>query len=223
MANFILCYNENMFTGMIEEIGEIRALNPNGSGLDVVIDCKKILSDVKVGDSISVNGCCQTVVEFGENYFKTNLSQETLGISTFSNLKVGYSVNLERAVTPNSRLGGHIVQGHVDGVAVLRKVISLGDFFDLYFEVPTNLSRYIAKKGSITVDGISLTVSDETSSTFRVSVIPHTFENTTLHFLKIGDKVNIETDIIARYTEKILGSGNESRIDENFLKENGFM
>lgn len=212
-----------MFTGMIEEIGEIRGLSPNGYGLDVVIDCKKILSDVKVGDSISVNGCCQTVVEFGENYFKTNLSQETLGISTFSNLKVGYSVNLERAVTPNSRLGGHIVQGHVDGVAVLRKVISLGDFFDLYFEVPTNLSRYIAKKGSITVDGISLTVSDETASTFRVSVIPHTFENTTLHFLKIGDKVNIETDIIARYTEKILGSGNESRIDENFLKENGFM
>lgn len=212
-----------MFTGMIEEIGEIRGLSPNGYGLDVVIDCKKILSDVKVGDSISVNGCCQTVVEFGENYFKTNLSQETLKISTFSDLKVGYSVNLERAVTPNSRLGGHIVQGHVDGVAVLRKVISLGDFFDLYFEVPTNLSRYITKKGSITVDGISLTVSDETSSTFRVSVIPHTFENTTLHFLKIGDKVNIETDIIARYTEKILSSGNESRIDENFLKENGFM
>ena len=212
-----------MFTGMIEEIGEIRGLSPNGYGLDVVIDCKKILSDVKVGDSVSVNGCCQTVVEFGENYFKTNLSQETLKISTFSDLKVGYSVNLERAVTPNSRLGGHIVQGHVDGVAVLRKVISLGDFFDLYFEVPTNLSRYITKKGSITVDGISLTVSDETSSTFRVSVIPHTFENTTLHFLKIGDKVNIETDIIARYTEKILSSGNESRIDENFLKENGFM
>ena len=212
-----------MFTRMIEEIGEIRGLSPNGYGLDVVIDCKKILSDVKVGDSISVNGCCQTVVEFGENYFKTNLSQETLKISTFSDLKVGYSVNLERAVTPNSRLGGHIVQGHVDGVAVLRKVISLGDFFDLYFEVPTNLSRYITKKGSITVDGISLTVSDETSSTFRVSVIPHTFENTTLHFLKIGDKVNIETDIIARYTEKILSSGNESRIDENFLKENGFM
>ena len=213
-----------MFTGIIEELGIIKDFQPNFSGMDLVISCGKILEDIHLGDSISVNGCCQTVVEFGKDWFKTNLSSETLKITTFSDIKKGDKVNLERAMRANSRFGGHIVQGHIDGTSTIKEIKNDGDFFIITFNLESEISKYIVNKGAITVEGISLTISNVDKNTFSVAIIPHTFKNTTLQFKKIGDRINIETDILGRYVEKMLNQENTScKIDESFLKENGFM
>ena len=213
-----------MFTGIIEELGIIKDFQPNFSGMDLIVSCEKILEDIHLGDSISVNGCCQTVVEFGKDWFKTNLSGETLKITTFSDIKKGDKVNLERAMSVNSRFGGHIVQGHIDGTSTIKEIKNDGDFFIITFNLESEISKYIVNKGAITVEGISLTVSNIDKNTFSVAIIPHTFKNTTLQFKKIGDRINIETDILGRYVEKMLNQKNAScKIDESFLKENGFM
>lgn len=197
-----------MFTGIVEEIGKIKSFN----GEKLVVECKKVLENTQLGDSIAIDGCCQTVVDLTSNTFSTDVSPETLRI--IKGLKAGELVNLERALTPQSRMGGHIVQGHVDGVAKY-----LGD---MRFEVSPELDKYIVYKGSITVNGVSLTVSKSEKNIFSVAIIPHTLENTNLKTLKTGDFVNIETDIVGRYVEKFL-STKDNNLTEDFLKENGFM
>lgn len=199
-----------MFTGIVEEIGLIKSFD----GHRLVVECSKVLDGTQVGDSIAIDGCCQTVVDMNSNTFTADVSSETLRIT--KGFKTGEAVNLERALTPNTRMGGHIVQGHVDGVA---KYIG-----DMTFELPQELDKYIVYKGSVTVNGVSLTVSKNVNQTFSVAIIPHTLDNTNLKYLKSGDFVNIETDIIGRYIEKFLSTQNNvSNINENFLKENGFI
>lgn len=208
-----------MFTGIIEEIGEIKNFQHNTV---LEVSCHKILEDVKLGDSIAINGVCQTVIEFSKISFKVEVSPETLAVTNFSQLNAGMKVNLERALTPTTRMGGHIVQGHVDQTGELLKVEKLDNFYNMYFE--TADTKYIVKKGSITVNGISLTVADVNETCFKIAVIPHTFENTTLSGLKIGETVNIETDILGRYIEKFLSpQDNKSKISMEFLRENGFV
>lgn len=197
-----------MFTGIVEETGRILSFD----GVNLIVECSKVLENTQIGDSIAINGCCQTVVEMSAKTFKANVSAETLKVT--KGFKVGEKVNLERALTPQSRMGGHIVQGHIDGVARY-----LGNS---NFEAPENISKYIVYKGSITLDGVSLTVAKCNNNVFSVAIIPHTLENTTLKDLKSGDFVNIETDILGRYVEKFLSTKNNN-ITEDFLKENGFM
>lgn len=197
-----------MFTGIVEEIGKIKSFN----GEKLVVECKKVLENTQLGDSIAIDGCCQTVVNLTSNTFSTDVSTETLKI--IKGFKAGELVNLERALTPQSRMGGHIVQGHIDGVAKY-----LGK---MRFEVPKELDKYIVYKGSITINGVSLTVAQNERNTFAVAIIPHTLENTNLKTLKTGDFVNIETDIVGRYVEKFL-STKDNNLTEDFLKENGFM
>lgn len=197
-----------MFTGIVEEIGKIKSFD----GKKLVIECSNVLDGTKLGDSIAINGCCQTVVDLMSNYFSADVSSETLRIT--KGFKTGERVNLERALTPQTRMGGHIVQGHVDGVAKY-----LGD---MRFEVFPELDKYIVYKGSITVNGVSLTVSKSEKNIFSVAIIPHTLENTNLKDLRVGDLVNIETDILGRYVEKFLSTQNNN-ITEDFLKENGFI
>lgn len=197
-----------MFTGIVEEIGKIKSFN----GEKLVVECKKVLENTQLGDSIAIDGCCQTVVDLTSNTFSTDVSTETLKI--IKGFKAGELVNLERALTPESRMGGHIVQGHVDGVARY-----LGE---MRFEVPKELDKYIVYKGSIAINGVSLTVAQNERNTFAVAIIPHTLKNTNLKTLKTGDFVNIETDIVGRYVEKFL-STKDNNLTEDFLKENGFM
>lgn len=222
-----------MFTGIIEEIGTIKEFSKSGKTALIVVECKNILEDVKLGDSIAINGVCQTVVKFDKNTFSVQVSAETLNVTTFSRLKSGNKVNLERALTINTRFGGHIVSGHIDGLGKIKTNKAVGnEFYDLKLEVEKDLIKYIVKKGSITVNGISLTVANITSNEVCVAVIPQTFENTNLKSLKSGDYVNIEVDILAKYVEKLLSTGNNGnetgkinatqKINENFLKENGF-
>ena len=197
-----------MFTGIVEETGVLESI----SGSVITVRCKKVLENTKLGDSISINGCCQTVVKLTSDTFSADVSDETFKITNFKTLKKGDIVNLERALTPTSRLGGHIVQGHIDCTAKY-----LGN---MKFQVEN--SKYIVYKGAITVNGVSLTVSGLDGNVFAVAVIPHTLENTNLKCLKTGDLVNIETDILGRYVEKFL-SISDNKIDENFLAQNGFM
>ena len=214
-----------MFTGIIEEIGIIKQLNQSGNDALIVVQCKKVLEGTKIGDSIAIDGVCQTVTALSSNSFSAQVSSETLNVTTFSKLKNGNKINLERALTLNSRLGGHIVSGHVDGLGKIKNIQKLNDFYTLKFEVEKDLTKYIAKKGSITINGVSLTVASTLNNEFDVAIIPHTFENTNLNTLKSGDFVNIETDVLAKYVEKILLTDNNSskkRVDEKFLKENGF-
>lgn len=213
-----------MFTGIIEEIGEIKSFTHNSNGATIVVKCKDVLADTKLGDSIAINGCCQTVVDIKEDFFSARVSDETLNITNFTSLKSGDTVNLERALTLNSRLGGHIVSGHVDCVGKLIKKEQLTDFYNFDFEIPQNQEKYIVYKGSITVNGISLTVANIDKNIFRVAVIPHTYRNTNLQDLKTGDFVNIETDILGKYVEKLLSAkDNNSRISLEFLQKNGFV
>ena len=197
-----------MFTGIVEETGFIKSFD----GHKLIVECSKVLENTQIGDSIAIDGCCQTVVAMNANSFSADVSAETLKIT--KGFKTGECVNLERALLPQTRMGGHIVQGHIDGTAKY-----LGD---MTFEVPKELDKYIVYKGSITVNGVSLTVSKNKNNTFSVAIIPHTLENTNLKYLKIGDLVNIETDILGRYVEKFLSTKNNN-ITEDFLKENGFM
>lgn len=195
-----------MFTGIVEEIGLIKSFD----GTKLVVECSKVLKNTLTGDSIAIDGCCQTVVSMTSNTFTANVSSETLKIT--KGFKSGEKVNLERALTPQTRMGGHIVQGHVD---------SIGKYLgNMEFEVKD--SRYIVYKGSITVNGVSLTVSKLDGNVFGVAVIPHTLENTNLKNLRFGESVNIETDILGRYVEKFLSTQNNN-ITEDFLKENGFI
>lgn len=213
-----------MFTGIIEEIGKVVEFVHLSNGAQIKVQCSKVLEGTKIGDSISINGCCQTVTCLGNDYFIADVSFETLNITNFTDLKIGSVVNLERALTPFSRMGGHIVQGHIDCKGKFILYEKLSDFYNLTFEIPNEMAKYIVKKGSIAINGVSLTVADIRGNLLKFAIIPHTYQNTTLQNLRSNEIVNIETDIISRYVEKFLSlDNNNSRLSEEFLKENGFM
>jgi len=209
-----------MFTGIVEETGIVKAISSDR----IAVGCASVLEGTKIGDSIAIDGCCQTVAELGKDYFTARVSRETFNVTNFKTLKPGSTVNLERALTPSTRMGGHIVSGHVDCTGVLVKINPAGEFYDIEFEIPQEFAKYIVHKGSVAVNGISLTIAQIISAQkFKVAVIPHTFENTGLKNLTPGSVVNIETDILGKYVEKLLCAGdNKSRITESFLTENGF-
>ncbi|NUR71080.1 MAG: riboflavin synthase [Hamadaea sp.] len=196
-----------MFTGIVEELGEVVELTWKGEGARLAIKGPVVTADAGHGDSIAVNGVCLTVVENLGEVFTTEVMKESFDRSSLGGLKVGDRVNLERAVKVSDRLGGHIVQGHVDGVATITERVP-GDLWEtVRFTLPEDLSRYVVEKGSITVDGISLTVTEISEVAFAVSLIPTTLEVTTLGRKGVGDQVNLEVDVIAKYVEKLVSTG----------------
>ena len=197
-----------MFTGLIEELGVISSI----SQTDIWIESSIVMDDLGVKDSISVNGACLTVVNIEENLFKVNVVPETLRRTDLGDLSVGDKVNLERSAQLGGRLGGHIVQGHVDGTAQITAYVKEGSAWLIDFEISKNLSRYIVEKGFVCVDGASLTVVNCDENTFTIALIPYTRDNTVLRYKGVGNSVNIETDIIGKYIEK-LSTGNQSSID----------
>ena len=212
-----------MFTGLIEEIGEIGELRRSRSFQRMEVVADLVLEDLAMGDSISIDGVCQTVVDLKSNRFAVESVQETMNRTTLSALQTGDPVNLERPLKASDRLGGHMVLGHVDGVGVIRRLDAARGSWILQVEAPAPLRRYIAPKGSIAVDGISLTVVESTAEGFTTSLIPHTFQHTNLKQRKRGDRVNIEVDVVARYLERLLvredGNG---EFDIAKLKEMGY-
>ena len=211
-----------MFTGIIEETGVLKEQN----GGNLVIQADKVLEDVHLGDSIAVNGVCLTVTEFQKNWFRADVMAETLRRSSLGTLKKGSRVNLERAMAANGRFGGHIVSGHIDGTGMVENMQREGNAIWVTISCGAALLRYIAEKGSIAIDGISLTVAEVRENGFRGSIIPHTGEETTLLARRTGDMVNLETDIIAKYVERLMlpkePEEKRSGIDLEFLRENGF-
>ncbi|GLK90458.1 riboflavin synthase [Pseudomonas turukhanskensis] len=217
-----------MFTGIIEALGTIRALSPKGGDVRVYVETGKLdLADVKLGDSIAVNGVCLTAVELPGDGFWADVSRETLACSAFIDLKTGSKVNLEKALTPSSRLGGHLVSGHVDGVG---EVIAREDnarAVQFRIRAPRELAKYIALKGSITVDGTSLTVNGVNGAEFELTIVPHTLGETIMADYRPGRQVNLEVDLLARYLERLLlgdkaAEPKASGITESFLAEHGY-
>ena len=216
-----------MFTGIIEATGKIKSLQQIKSEWRLCVDVGKlVLDDVKLGDSIAVNGCCLTVVEMDSNSFSADVSNETMDCTTLGSLKPSSRVNLEKAMLANSRFGGHIVSGHVDGVGELQSSEADGRSQRLTFQVPKELCKYIAAKGSICIDGTSLTVNEVGGLTFSINVIPHTQEETVIGDYLSAQKVNLEVDLVARYLERLMSGTEETGIatalDESFLAEHGF-
>ena len=197
-----------MFTGLIEGVGHLASREPRGGDARLRIAVGTLpFDDVVSGESISVNGACLTVVAFDEAHFDVDASTETLALTTFGELPVGAAVNLERAMRPDDRLGGHLVSGHVDGVGHVRSIADDARAQRWAFDAPAPLHRYIAKKGSICVDGVSLTVNAVDDDGFEVALIPHTIEHTAFAQAKAGDTVNLEIDLVARYVERLLAAG----------------
>lgn len=193
-----------MFTGIIEELGRVESFKPHEGGAKMRISAETVTDGTAEGDSIAVNGVCLTALEVARDGFSADLSQETLDRSTLGRLAAGSPVNLERAVTPATRLGGHIVQGHVDGRGTFLGYESAGEFHTVRIGFPPEIAQYLVHKGSVTVEGISLTVAELGENFFEVAVIPKTWEMTNLSSLKPGDAVNLEADVIAKYVERIL-------------------
>ncbi len=193
-----------MFTGLIEEIGTIRSVQRRDGSAILTIEAHRVMDDLSIGDSISVQGVCQTVVERDKQSFRVVAVEETLRKTTLGMLRDGATVNLERAVLPTTRLGGHIVQGHVEAIGRIVSLEHVGASWEMWVEVAAEHRRYIAPLGSIALDGISLTVARTDGERFMVAIIPHTWEHTTLHDRRVGDAVNLEFDILAKYVEQLL-------------------
>ena len=211
-----------MFTGIVEEIGRIKNVQRSAKSITFCIEASKVLADTKIGDSICTNGVCLTVTDIspaaeGKGWFKADVMPETIRKTSMAKLQVGSKVNLERALTLNTRLGGHIVSGHVDGVGHIVKNEQDDIAIWLWIECDAKLMRYIIPKGSVTLQGVSLTVAKVEATRFAVSLIPHTQEETTLHANVVGDVVNIETDIIAKYVEKLIVTNDEDQADKTEL------
>ena len=197
-----------MFTGIIQAIGHIERITPRGEDVSLEINCSQLnMKDVAIGDSIAVNGVCLTAISFDNEYFVAHVSKETLNCTV--GLDTTKPVNLEKALRLSDRLGGHLVSGHVDGVGQVIKFETVGDCWLLAIRAPHILSKYIATKGSIAIDGVSLTVNTVEYDTFTMNLIPHTIENTTLKHLGVGSRVNLEVDQIARYVERMTQWNNE--------------
>lgn len=195
-----------MFTGIIEEIGRVRSIQPNGENARIVIEARTVTEDTKHGDSIAVNGVCLTALDIQQDSFAADVSRETLDRSTLGGLNVGTAVNLERAVTPATRLGGHIVQGHVDATGRFLSAVDHQGSWTMRIGYPPDVARYLVFKGSVAVEGISLTIANLADDYFEIAIIPKTWEVTNLSQLKPGDRVNLEADVIAKYVERILAS-----------------
>lgn len=193
-----------MFTGIVEEVGTVRQLNTAHEGARLSIAARTVLSDAKPGDSIAVSGVCLTVVDRGADWFAADLSVETLRRTSLRQARAGTRVNLERALAASSRLGGHIMQGHVDGTGEFMEARAVGDGYAVRISFPPELARYIVEKGSIAVDGISLTVAALDDTWFEIAIIPHTWQATNLSALAPGAAVNLEVDIIAKYVERMM-------------------
>jgi len=229
-----------MFTGLIAELGTAERLAEGSTSCQLTVRAQKILPGVKIGDSIAVNGVCLTVVHLQGNRFTADVMPETVRRTTLRQLQPGDRVNLEKALRPTDGLDGHIVQGHVEGVGTIREIAPEGNALAYRIETPKELLRYIVEKGSVAIDGISLTVTETDDTGFSVSLIPHTAKMTTLGYKSVGDSVNLETDILARYVEKMLGlqktadglpnsrrteiagENSEDGLTEAFLHQHGF-
>lgn len=217
-----------MFTGIIEEVGRIRSIARSGAGAGIVIEAKKVLEDVKLGDSIATNGVCLTVNQFDRASFRVDVMAETMRRSNLRNVIVGSRVNLERAVAVGDRLGGHIVSGHIDDIGTIRQREKEDNAVWLTIEPPPELMKYIVLKGSVTIDGVSLTVAYVDSRVLKVSIIPHTRDETTLLDKAIGEIVNIECDVVAKYIERLINFNAQSTVVKNdlsadFLARHGFI
>ncbi|HNT34821.1 MAG TPA: riboflavin synthase [bacterium] len=214
-----------MFTGIVEEVGECLRLQASGGTAALEVLVGGIIADLKLGDSLSVQGVCLTVCRIAGNRVSLDVSGETLSRTTLGSLTPGQKVNLERSLAVNGRLGGHIVQGHVDGIAVVQSLQMERDYATLRCRIPASFERYIAEKGSVALDGISLTVAEKSpAGVFAVAVIPTTIQNTTLRFRKAGDRLNLECDVLAKYIESLLqGKQTRQGLSEGFLLEHGFL
>ena len=226
-----------MFTGIIESVGKVKAMQPVGGDIRLLIESDSLdFSDVSLGDSIASNGICLTVVDLGSHHYAVDVSRETIARTALESLKTGDIVNLEKAMLPTTRFGGHIVAGHVDGVGVVRKLQQDARSIYIEIEIPQELAHYTATKGSITLDGISLTTNLVRDNIVCLNIIPHTAQVTNIaKYWLVGNKVNVEVDIVARYLERLLnktptGTMNgdsmaspQSHITEAFLADNGFM
>lgn len=215
-----------MFTGIIEAVGELATRSSYGDDTRLRITTGVMpLADIKLGDSVAVSGVCLTTAELSDGGFWADVSAETLSRSVLADLAVGAKVNLERALTPTSRLGGHLVSGHVDGIGTVARFYKDGRCWRLHVRTPENLTRYIAEKGSICVDGVSLTVNGVHANEFDVNIVPHTLDHTTLGDYRVGRRVNLEVDVIARYLECLLAgrAGTVGGVSESLLRERGFL
>jgi riboflavin synthase len=217
-----------MFTGIVEETGGITAMERTLAGTRMTILASAIMGDLKIGDSVSVNGVCLTVVVRSEHDFSVELSPETLSVTTLGQLAPGVPVNLERAMKLSERIGGHMVAGHVDGVGTIRSRHQEGNAIVFTMEAPQEVLRYCIVKGSVTVDGISLTINDLSDRGFSVSIIPHTAKMTSLGLKQINDVVNLEADLIGKYVERLLQersvvSRNTPVIDKDYLQKRGLL
>ena len=215
-----------MFTGIVEETGSIKNIKRGAASAELSIEASKVLEDVALGDSIAVNGVCLTVTDFSGSMFTADVMHETLDRSSLGALRPGSPVNLERAMKTDGRFGGHIVSGHIDGTGHISNISRDDNAIWYTIDTSGDILRYIVEKGSIAIDGISLTVAPVDESSFKVSIIPHTAANTILAVKKVGDVVNLENDIIGKYVEKLMRTAEneteESCITEAFLIENGF-
>lgn len=217
-----------MFTGIIEALGTIESMVDQGESIRLKVGVGKLdMSDVALGDSIATNGVCLTVVDYSPHYYSADVSAETIRLTGFAQYKPGTQVNLEKAMQVSSRFGGHIVSGHVDGVGEVSRIIQHSDYVEIWIDAPDDLAKYIAHKGSITVDGVSLTVNKVNGSEFMLWIIPHTLQETVLGTYKIGTRVNLEVDVIARYLERLMlgdkAASKKNDISLEFLAEHGYL
>ncbi len=217
-----------MFTGIILAIGKIAVIQPQGGDFRLKIETGKLsMEQANLGDSIAVSGVCLTAVELGDNFFYADVSNETMSRTILKSISVGSAVNLELALMPTTRLGGHIVSGHVDGLGSVVSKVKDGRSFRYTFQAPDDLAKYIAEKGSICIDGVSLTVNKVNEAQFCVNIVPHTLLETTFNELSVGTKVNLEVDLLARYMERLMKGEAaikySSGVTEDLLKNTGFL
>ena len=211
-----------MFTGIIEAVGSIRSIKHHAKDMTITVDCGALdLSDVKLGDSIAHNGVCLTVTQLHDNGYDVDISNETIKRSGFAAIKTGFAINLEKAMQVTSRFGGHIVSGHVDGVGEITSITQLGSAVEYWIKAPNELAKYIAEKGSITIDGISLTTNAIDGAAFKLTIIPHTIAQTTMENYQVGTLVNLEVDVVARYLERLLQG--DKAADGNSVKKESTM
>jgi riboflavin synthase len=212
-----------MFTGIVEDIGKVMRVEFRGQGKRLTLSVPLRLTDIQLGDSINVNGACLTVVEISHPLIRVDLSTETLQRTTLSEIKEGDSVNLERALRLSDRLGGHIVSGHIDGIGTVEELRRERDFLQMKIRAPQGVSKYVVQKGSIAVDGTSLTVNECLGDLIELTLIPFTLQKTILVDKKVGDRVNLEADILGKYVEKMLNRSSSEKVTLSFLKEHGYI